>query len=156
MLAKLKQLIGSTLGAEAEKQAQDPGRALQLATAALLVEVSQADYDGGGQSEIRLIRQLLRGHFELGEQESEALLDAAQGKSLHSVSLHDFTRTLHDALEPEEKLAVVEMLWQVAFADRQLDKYEDHVVRKVADLLYVPHADLMRLRNEVRGRMADG
>ncbi len=71
-----------------------------------------------------------------------------------AVSLHDFTRALHDALSEPEKIEVVRMLWQVAHADGELDRYEDYLVRKIADLLYVPTGDVIRVRNEVRDRLA--
>jgi len=61
--------------------------------------------------------------------------------------------TLHEQLSLAEKHDVVEMLWRVAFADLHLDKHEDHLVRKVAGLLYVSHGDLIRIRNEVRDSM---
>ena len=68
-----------------------------------------------------------------------------------AVELQQFTRRLHEQLSTAEKLRVVEMLWQVALADRILDKHEDHLVRRIAELLYVSHSDLIRIRNRVRG-----
>ena len=62
----------------------------------------------------------------------------------------EFTRLLHEDLSHSEKNEIITMLWRVAFSDNNLDKYEDYVVRKIADLLYVPHRDMIRLRNEVK------
>jgi uncharacterized tellurite resistance protein B-like protein len=81
----------------------------------------------------------------------ELLLADARGEANRSVELQAFTRRLHEQLSAAEKLRVVEMLWQVALADERLDKHEDFVVRKIADLMYVPHSDLIRIRNRVRG-----
>jgi len=63
--------------------------------------------------------------------------------------LQDYTRTLHEKLTVSEKHEIVEMLWRVALADERLDKHEDHLVRKIAGLLYVSHGDLIRIRNRV-------
>ena len=66
-------------------------------------------------------------------------------------SEHDKARVQLDKLEEvAEKQRVVEMLWQVALADSRLDRHEDHLVRRIAELLYVPHSDLIRIRNRVR------
>ena len=68
-----------------------------------------------------------------------------------SVCLFDFTRALHESLDVEQKHEVVRLLWKVAMADATLNKYEDYLVRKVADLLYVSHRDVIRIKLEVTG-----
>ena len=77
-------------------------------------------------------------------------MEEASRTADHVGSLQAFTRRLHEALTYEEKQAIVEMLWKVALADSHLDKHEDHLVRKIADLLYVSHGDLIRIRNRVK------
>ena len=67
------------------------------------------------------------------------------------MELQQFTRRLHEQLSVAEKHRVVEMLWQVAFADRRLDKHEDLLVGRIGELLYVTRSDLIRIRNRVRG-----
>jgi uncharacterized tellurite resistance protein B-like protein len=91
----------------------------------------------------------LRAHFELTESETQLLIEEARQEADHAVELQAFTRRLHEAVDSAEKERIVEMLWQVALADRRLDKHEDHLVRRVADLLYVPHSDVIRIRNRV-------
>jgi len=78
------------------------------------------------------------------------LLEEARSASDQAIELQRFTRRLHEQLSVVEKQRVVEMLWQVALADKRLDKHEDHLVRRIAELLYVPHSDLIRIRNRVR------
>ncbi len=95
--------------------------------------MSRADFDQT-DAENNEIARLLAEHFSLSEAEALALLDKAQVATDDSVCLHDFTRTLHNNMEPEEKIKVIELLWQVALSDDKLDKYEDYLVRKVADL----------------------
>lgn len=149
MLRNLKDFVSNALR---DGNAPDGNRehALQLATAALLIEIAQADYDEGNQLEDKLIRQLLQTHFELTESETDDLFDLAHQEAQKTVSLHDFTRQLHGELSVEEKSRILEMLWRVAYADKSLDKYEDHLVRKIADLLYIPHGEIIRIRNRVQ------
>jgi uncharacterized tellurite resistance protein B-like protein len=127
----------------------DRGHGLELATAALLVEIARADYrDEVVENE--LIFELLKAHFTLSAAEAEALLNQAADEVDDAVSLQGFTRLLHENLSPEEKLQVLEMLWRVAMADEHLDRHEDHLIRRVAELLYIPHGDVIRVRNRVR------
>ena len=86
----------------------------------------------------------------MSDEETLLLIKEAEEKADDSVSLQDFTRLLHENLSVAEKHSVVEMLWLIALADDHLDKHEDYVVRKVAELLYVTHGDLIRIRNEVK------
>ncbi len=124
---------------------------LRLATAVLLVEMMRADFSEH-QSEAQAVENLLARHFKLDAAESEALAEDARDEADRAVSLHDYTRLLHAELAAEEKSRLIEMLWEVALADESLDKYEDYLVRKIAELLYVPHAELIRLRHAVEAR----
>ena len=148
MIKLLKDLLEQALVDQAEESA-DREHALALATAALLVEIARADYrDEVVENE--LIFELLKSHFTLSPEEAEALLNQAADEVDHAVSLQGFTRLLHENLSEEEKLRVLEMLWQVALADKHLDRHEDHLIRRVAELLYIPHRDVIRVRNRVR------
>ena len=92
---------------------------------------------------------LLKSTFGLSVVEAERVLDHAETAAENSVSLHEFTRILHEELSYSEKERVVEMLWRIALADKVLDKYEDYMVGKIADLLYVVRGDVMRLKSKV-------
>lgn len=148
MIKQLKDMLQQVLTVETEAS-EDREHALQLATAALLVEIARADYrDEVVENEA--IFELLKSHFALSPQESEALLNQAADEVDRAVSLQGFTRLLHENLSAAEKLSILEMLWQVAMADAHLDRHEDHLVRRVAELLYIPHRDVIRVRNRVR------
>lgn len=148
MLQKIKKLmLGKNAYAES---ATDPAERQQLALAALLVEMARADFDESA-AEHGEIERLLAAHFELNGDESKALLKRAEAAMDDAVSLFDFTRALHQSLDAEQKREVIRMLWTVALTDERLDKYEDFLVRKVADLLYVEHQDVMRIKHEVSG-----
>jgi uncharacterized tellurite resistance protein B-like protein len=149
MLRKLAALLDRGLARDAEDpQARE--HALRVATALLLIEVAKADYaDDFTENEAMLAS--LKQFFALDETSAALLLEEARSAADQAVELQQFTRRLHEQLSAAEKLRVVEMLWQVALADSRLDKHEDHLVRRIADLLYVSHSDLIRLRNRVRG-----
>ena len=156
MLKALSELLERVLGdAEGDRPAApDRQHGIRLATALLLVEVERADFDENITEREETLR-LLREHFELTDEEAALLVEEAGRTADHAGSLQAFTRRLHEALTYEEKQAIVEMLWKVALADSHLDKHEDHVVRKIADLLYVSHSDLIRIRNRVKDSAKD-
>lgn len=146
MLRALAKLFGQD-----SDEADDSSRehSIRLATALLLVEVARADYTEE-LVEDQAIVDLLQNFFDLSDAEVALLAQQARKEADRAASLQGFTRQLHEELEPAEKHAIVEMLWRVAFADDRLSKYEDSLVRKIADLLYVSHSDLIRIRNQVR------
>jgi uncharacterized tellurite resistance protein B-like protein len=149
MLKALSEFFDRALRSETPQTSVERDHAIRVATALLLVEVARADYQDD-VIEDRAMQTLIKEHFLLDDTEAELLLDEARQQADRAVSLQSFTRELHEHLSFDEKSKVVEMLWKVALADDKLDKYEDYVVRKVADLLYVPHSDLIRIRNRVR------
>ena len=153
MLKAIKELVEKTF-AEREQEEEDASHALRLATAALLVEMARADFEER-LLEHDTMRSLLRDHFSLGEEESTALLEKAGKQADSAVSLHEFTQVLHRHLSDTEKLQVIEMLWRVALADANLDRHEDHLVRKVGDLLYISRSEMMRLKHQITGEVKE-
>lgn len=147
--------LGKLLGRPADAGEMPRADRVELATAALLVEMARADFEQHADEEAR-IRELLRQHFGIAADEADKLLREADAAADEAVSLHGFTRTLHESLEPAEKSDVVLMLWRIALADRQLDKYEDHLVGKIAELLYVPRAEVIRLRHAAAAEAPGG
>ena len=123
-------------------------RGFQLATAALLIEMTRADFEVQPQ-ELDAVGESIRNAFDLSVRESEELVALAQVEMDHATSLHEFTATLNAELGAEQRRHVIELLWRVAYADGRLDKYEDHFVRKIADLLYVRHSEFMKAKHRV-------
>ena len=152
MLKRLREMITGNFVKSVEGT-EEREHALRLATATLLVEVVRADQEEAVVEEEVVFKQL-GNFFDLSKEETSLLVQAAEQEADYAVSLQSFTRELHENLTIKEKHVVIEMLWRVALADSQLDKYEDYLVRKVADLLYVPHQDLIRIRNRVSDDLA--
>ncbi|WP_435212430.1 TerB family tellurite resistance protein [Luminiphilus sp. nBUS_16] len=145
MIGKIIELFSASQ-AEPEAATND---ARQLASAALLIEVAKADADFSDAERAALLK-LLRSTFDLDDEGLTALESLAAERSSDAVSLHEFTRVIVNACEPEERCQLVGLMWQVAFSDDHLDKYEEHLIRKVADLLYVSHSDLMRMKHQAQ------
>lgn len=122
-----------------------PSMAIDLATATLMVEVSQADFSED-ESELRRIRELLLSHFSLCEEEVDILLSNAHQEADRLVSLQHITRLMNEQLDQPAKVKVIELMWMVAYADGEKDRYEEHLLRQVADLLYIPHEDFIKAR----------
>lgn len=123
--------------------------ALRLATAVLMTDVARADHLFE-ESEFDRMLQLIESHFELKPEQAAALVNVAGEKADDMVSLHEFTQVLHKHLEESEKARIVSLLWQIAYADGQLDKYEDSLVLKISDLLHVSRGRVMSLKHDAK------
>ncbi len=131
----------------AEDEAPDDERALHLACAVLLFEVARADHDFD-EAEFARLRELLRTRWNLEPAALEELLEQARRESAEGVSLHTWLDTLNRRLSREQKYRLLYDLWSVAWADGHIHHYEEHLIRRLADLLYVPHSQFIRARHE--------
>ncbi len=125
----------------------DDGMAIDVATAVLMIEVSKADFDQD-ERELERIRELLLAHLSLSGPELDALLREAHSEADHLVSLQHITRMMNERLSQQDKVRVIQLMWQVAYADGEKHHYEEHLLRKVADLLYVSHGDYIQARHQ--------
>ena len=130
-----------------EKIDENQGNTRELASAALLVEVARADFEITPEELARLI-DLLATTFDMSPEDVELVTQQANDQVENAVSLHDFTRVINEHCSPEERNELVGLMWDVAAADGDLSKYEDHLIRRVADLLYVPHQEFIRLKHQ--------
>jgi uncharacterized tellurite resistance protein B-like protein len=130
-----------------ETSAADREAAIRKATAVLMLDVARADYVFE-ESEFERVLQLMELHFDLGPEDAAQLVNDATDEAEDLTSVHQFTKLLHEHLDESEKARIVALLWQIAFADGRLDKYEDSLVLKISDLLYVSRARVMRLKHD--------
>jgi uncharacterized tellurite resistance protein B-like protein len=144
MRAVLKRFLGQT---PAQRVAVSP----QLAVAQLLLEMVRADY-AADASEIAMVRDLLGRAYELKDDELDALLKEAGEHLSRSVSLYDVVAALNAVTGQEERRKLLGMLWRVAYADGKIDKYEEALLRKLCDLLFVSHSDFIREKLAVLGK----
>ena len=119
--------------------AQKPRHTIELATATLVAEVARLD--GGMDAQERAaVMEALTARFALTLAEASSLVDLAEAESREATDYYQFTSLVREAYSQEERQEIVEMMWRAAYADARLSAHEQHVIRKVADLLYVPHA----------------
>lgn len=116
---------------------------LSQAAAVLLLEMAAADAETD-PVEVKAVEAAMGQAFGLDSAELESLIERARALRDESVSLHDYTRQLRLGLEPEQRADLVESLWRVAYADGRLDRFEEHLLRRLADLLGVPHKEFIR------------
>ena len=149
MIKKIKNLITNLSGKE--KIVDEMGESkLNNACAALLVEVAFADKDFDEREKESLKVSLLETYKLEEDSINEIILDAE--KSIEeSTSLYGYTRIVNDEFEYENKLDLLRNLWKVAFADGYLDKYEEHLLRKISDLIHISHSDYINIKLEIRG-----
>ena len=131
----------------AETSAADRESAIRKATAVLMLDVARADYVFD-ESEFERVLKLMESHFDLSPEDAAQLVNDASDEAEDLTSVHQFTQLLHEHLDESEKAHIVALLWQIAFADGRLDKYEDSLVLKISDLLYVSRARVMRLKHD--------
>lgn len=99
------------------------------------------------------IEHLLEQKFELTHDQTQELLAVAEGTAERSHQLHPFTRLAVERMEPKRRIRLIEMLWEVAYADGKLDPDEDVLLRRVAGLIYVSDEDRIAARQRVLERM---
>jgi uncharacterized tellurite resistance protein B-like protein len=123
-------------------------RDVHRATAALLFEVSRADFHIH-DDELLAIRDRLATAFRLDPGELDELVQLARGESDQLLSLHPFVRVINARAAPADKRRIMLDLWHVAYADGHLSPRQEATVRQIADLLYVPHSVYLRTKMEV-------
>lgn len=145
MFESLKEFLSSGLPGSGNGERR-PENTVELSAAVLMLEISLADSDFA-EEERSFIERAIKQYFRLEPEEAHTLIDLAQQEVDHAVSLYEFTRLINDSLSPDEKARIVELLWRVANADAVIDKYEEYFIRKIADLLYVPHIEYIKAKH---------
>jgi uncharacterized tellurite resistance protein B-like protein len=148
MLEKLMKALAGT-----EEAGEDPALAGRVAIAAVLVEAARSDdaYLGREQA---MIERVLAERFGLAPPDAAALRARGEDAQAEAVDLVRFTRAIKDAVPHEDRVAVIEAVWRVIYADGELDHEESSLIRRLSGLLYVPDQDAglarQRVSNEPR------
>lgn len=116
-----------------------------LAAASLMVEVMVIDRDISDK-ELTKIEEILKNQLELKDHEIKKLLELARQEVRDATSLFQFTRLINDHFDQQKKTELIGSLWHVAFADDVLDKHEEAIIRRIADLIYVSHSDFIKTK----------
>ena len=115
------------------------------ACVALLLETSMAD-EILDESELMALKNTLQKDFQINEDEIDELIDLAKENVEDSTSLYEFTRDINDNFDAAERVKLIESMWKIAYADGNIDKYEEHIIRKVSNLIYVAHSDFIKAK----------
>ena len=148
MLARIQDYYNRLMQPQAEDPHQEEHK-LRLAATALMIEVMRVD-DEKTEAEINTVIQAAMLKFAIERHEADELMQLATAELREATDYHQFTSLINRGYDLPHKLQIIEFLWQVAYADGRLDMYEEHVIRKVADLIYVPHKEFIRLKEKVR------
>lgn len=126
----------------------DRDHAARLASAALLVEMSHLA-DGNDGVQLSVLESTVRRKFDLSAEETHELLELARTEQREAVDYYQFTSLIRDHFDYPDRVRLIEALWRVAYADNELEPLEEHMVRKIADLLYVEHSDFITAKLRV-------
>ena len=141
----IKKLLAFFQQEEEKAEAHNP----QLAAAALLVEIMNADHQLS-DDESESIKNILFDTLFITKEVAEKLLTTAKQAVHQATDLYRFTEVINAGYSYDEKVALIESLWKVAYSDKHLDKYEEHMVRRIADLLHVSHSDFMQTKSRIK------
>ena len=151
MVIAIKKFFDKYMKPSTDGSAEASEHSLQLATAALLIEMMRANAEVN-EDERRAVMKTLKAKFSLTEKESHALLRLAEEEIRRATGYYEFTSLVNMGFTYEQKVKVIEHLWDIAFADKSLDKHEEHMVRKIAGLIYVEHKDFIDAKLRVKKR----
>ena len=149
MINKIKELI-TKFGNKEEIEEESDLSLLNNACAALLVEVAFADKELDVAEKTSLKLTLME-TYAIEEADIDEIIKDAENTVAESTSLYGYTRIVNDEFEYDDKLSLLKNLWKVAYADGNLDKYEEHLLRKISDLIHISHSDYINIKLEVRG-----
>ena len=148
MINKIKDLIGNFSKTEELNEEPDLST-LNSACAALLVEIAFADKDFEEREKQSLKESLIQ-TYDIEESAVQEIIDDAQQAVNESTSLYAYTRIVNDEFEYNDKLDLLRNLWKVAYSDGNLDIYEEHLIRKISDLIHISHSDYINIKLEIR------
>lgn len=148
MINKIKDLI-TKFGKEEEIQEESNLTLLNNSCAALLVEIAFADKDFD-ETEKASLKQSLIETYAIDESDIEEIIRDAENTVSESTSLYGYTSIVNTEFQYDDKLKLLRNLWKIAYADGYLDKYEEHLLRKISDLIHISHSDYISIKLEIR------
>ena len=148
MLKSIKEYFDTYLLPDAAGSTRDPDAQIRMAVAVLLIEIAEADFEQAPEERSAVLEAIER-QFQLDRQAAQTLMRLAEREHAESTDYFQFTSLINRHYSPEQKIKVIESLWRVAFADQQLHHYEEHVIRRLAELIYVSHKDFIAAKHRV-------
>ena len=152
MLDAIRKFFDRQIAAGPGTRNQTNERQVQIATAALLVEMVRMD-ERMDDAERRAVFDAVRRCLTLREEDTTELMQLAEAEAQQATDYFQFTSLINQSFTAEQKEQVVEQLWRIAYADGDLHRYEEHLVRKIAELIYVPHSAFIAAKLRARDHM---
>lgn len=152
MVFSLKKIYEHFIQPAADKTDTVSEHTIQVATASLLIEMMKAD-GKVSEDERKAVMQTIQSKFNLTDEETKSLKELAKEKIRKATDYYEFTSLIHKGLSYEQKVEVIEHLWEIALTDKHLDKHEEYVVRKIADLIYVEHKDFIKAKLKIKKKL---
>lgn len=151
MLKKIKEYIAefSQNSSDEDNLKETKTSLINNACAALLIETALAD-KVFNEAELNSMKETLINIYKIESKDVEEIINESKKTVSESTSLYQYTRLINDLCDYEDKIQLINNLWIIAFADKQLDKYEEHLIRKISDLLYVSHSDFIQEKIKVK------
>ncbi|MAU04611.1 MAG: hypothetical protein CMQ06_01855 [Gammaproteobacteria bacterium] len=149
MLNTIRQFFENKLVNNEEEPTSSSIAKTDLACAALLIEVINSDHKLEEQ-ETQAFFSVLQNNLNIPGEDIDELVELAENQAKEATSLYEFTSLINSDYDYSQKVGLIENMWRIAFSDNNLDKYEDHLIRKISDLIYVSHSDFIRAKLKVR------
>ena len=149
MLNSIRQFFENKLVNNEEEPTSSSIAKTDLACAALLIEVINSDHKLEEQ-ETQAFFSVLQNNLNIPGEDIDELVELAENQAKEATSLYEFTSLMNSDYDYSQKVGLIENMWRIAFSDNNLDKYEDHLIRKISDLIYVSHSDFIRAKLKVR------
>jgi uncharacterized tellurite resistance protein B-like protein len=155
MIVKIKQFFEQYIIVTESISEDELEHQLQLACAALMIEVLYADYSVD-EKELNTLLKTLQENFDLNKEEAENLIQLAIEERTQATDYYQFTSLINEFYTQQQKRELVTRLWQMAYADHTVHKFEEHLVRRLADLLHVPHSAFMQSKHRAAAQPGSG
>ncbi len=149
MLNSIKSFFEDKLSNKSATEEKSLASKTDLASAALMLEVINSDH-ALDERETEEFLNVLETSLNIPSQDLREMVQLAEAQASKATSLYEFTRLINDEYDYTQKLELVRNMWRVAFSDEDLDKYEEHLIRKVSDLIYISHGDFIKTKLEAR------
>ena len=154
MLKTIKVFFESKLVPATAEEPESGNLKTDLASACLLIEVMKSDHELDDREAAEFI-EILQKQLDISDEDLADLVTLAEAEAKQATSLYEFTSLINAGYDYENKLALIENMWRVTYADERLDKYEEHLIRKISDLIYVSHRDFIRTKHSARSGAAN-
>ena len=148
MLQKIKRFFDDNVLTHSNTNNVDSEHAVRLAMASLMIEVAESDYHDAPEEREAVIN-IVKDSFDLSVTETNQIVELARQEHADSIDYFQFTSLINQHYSATQRIELIEKLWQIAFSDHVLDKHEEHVIRRIADLIHVAHSDFMKTKLKV-------